>query len=209
MALSIWWSFSGCGGRPAPAPNDAVAYWVLNSGGTVTIREGGRTRKISKLKGLPYEAYAVVQIQLVKLQNVPAEKIREVCQLRQLTSLSLRRCAISDKSLSGFARLENLEELDLTDTSVTDAGLPALKKCIKLKKIDLSHTKVRGTKLSAFATLSMLAELKLAGCPLEKGVLPALKPCYNLNVIDVTETGITNEEIQEMHKLLKHCTISR
>ncbi len=66
---------------------------------------------------------------------------------KDLRSLDMRGSAVTDQAIFDIMQLPSVKYLDLSQTSITDAALPALTQ-MKLRQLDLSHTRVTAVGLA-------------------------------------------------------------
>ncbi len=65
--------------------------------------------------------------------------LRELCELRDLTALSLRGMRITDRGLQTVSELRELNWLGLTGTAITDKGLHHLESVSNLRTLFLAN----------------------------------------------------------------------
>ena len=166
-------------GPKAPGKGDkAIADWVRRLGGTVKMSEG-------RVVTLSLAATAVTDSQLQALHG-----------LSELRSLDLEGTEIGDLALRFVGRIprledhefpESLEELNLSHTSVSDAGLASFLNA--LRRLKLSHTNVRGVALGRLTTLE---ELDLSGAPVNDESAKQLAQLVNLRKLRLSYTDLTD-----------------
>lgn len=66
------------------------------------------------------------QLQSLSLSRYDIGGVACLTSARQLTSLVLQHCSLSDASLRGLGSLTNLRQLELPDNSLTPASLPEI-----------------------------------------------------------------------------------
>jgi Leucine-rich repeat (LRR) protein len=112
----------------------------------------------SKLKNLDLSLYKDY------LTDAHLEKIVSFCP--NLLSLSLGHCSmLTDQGLAGLKSLKQLESLDLTFCNISDAALVHVKELTYLKKLNLAELySITDSGLEHLKTLTSLKELDLGGC---------------------------------------------
>ncbi len=79
----------------------------------------------------------------------------------EMERLGLEKTKITDASLPSIAKIAKLEELDLSQCDVSDAGVAALKGNNKLKYLWLTGTKITDQSYETLRTLRSLEQLEL------------------------------------------------
>src|SRR5438128_533993 len=106
---------------------------------------------------------------------------------RELRGLDLEGTEIGDLALRFVGRIPRLEELNLSHTSVSDAGLASFLNA--LRRLKLSHTNVRGVALGRLTTLE---ELDLSGAPVNDESAKQLAQLVNLRKLRLSYTDLTD-----------------
>jgi hypothetical protein len=125
--------------------------------GTLITQEGAR--EIAKMTNLRHLGLSTAKLDL--------DGFKEIAKLSELQSLSLPgQTNVDDAAVEILAgKLKQLEYLDLTHTSVTDAGLAHLQGLDKLATLVLNQTKVTEKGLIKLATLKGLRKLEICRTP--------------------------------------------
>src|SRR5438128_612670 len=97
---------------------------------------GGKVTRDDKLPGKP-----VIGVHLHEI-GVTDAALKELADLKQLTTLRLHATQVTDAGLKELKDLKQLTTLYLGSTQVTDAGLKELKDLKQLTRLNLADTKV-------------------------------------------------------------------
>ena len=97
---------------------------------------GGKVTRDDKLPGKP-----VIGVHLHEI-GVTDAALKELADLKQLTTLSLTVTRVTDAGLKELKHLKQLTTLNLSRTRVTDAGLKELADLKQLTTLNLEGTKV-------------------------------------------------------------------
>ena len=97
---------------------------------------GGKVTRDDKLPGNP-----VIGVHLHEI-GVTDAALKELADLKQLTTLGLESTQVTDAGLKELKDLKQLTTLYLGSTQVTDAGLKELKDLKQLTRLNLADTKV-------------------------------------------------------------------
>jgi multidrug resistance efflux pump/WD40 repeat protein len=147
----------------------------------------------------PKELRAPDKLQVVDLSPTRWDHITALGLIRQLQRLQFRGQRRVDEVLARLPRLEQLRELDLTETDVSDEGLRHLSKFPRLEKLDLSGTRLRAKELRHLAVLKDLRELYLAGCVApDEEILEVLAGLKGLRTLDL---GANRSGIKRLDRL--------
>lgn len=110
---------------------------------------------------------------------------------------ALRPAGVSDSSLAELASLteglEDLTEIDATNSSVSDGGLTHLAKLPFLKKLDLVSTKVTDQGMRHLAHVPSLETLTLQGTAISDTGVATLNTLPNLKELDLRQCQLTPE----------------
>lgn len=80
-------------------------------------------------------ANTATQLKSLSLSRYDVGGVACVTSARQLTSLALQHCSLSDSSLRGLASLTNLQQLELSDNNLTPASLHEVARLPKLVSV--------------------------------------------------------------------------
>src|SRR5437588_249599 len=116
---------------------------------------GGKVTRDDKLPGKP-----VIGVNLAHTK-VRDAGLKELKDLKQLTTLYLNDTKVTDAGLKELAHLEQLTALNLRATGVTDLGLKELKHLKQLTWLDLAGNQVKDLGLKELKHLKQLTTLVL------------------------------------------------
>lgn len=115
---------------------------------------------------------------------------------------------IKDDHLAGLQEnVAKITDLDLSRTSVTDAGLEILRKMPQLKRLNLRGTSVTDAALAHVQGLTNLQHLNLVGTKVTDAGLPALKGLKNLKTAYFTDSLVTNAGLEPLRKALPNAKL--
>lgn len=129
----------------------------------------------------------VTSLQLSNSKAVSDEGIRHLARMQQLQELDLSQTGITDQSLEVIGELPNLESLSLVFTRVTDNGLHHLLSCRKLRRLNLMWTNTGDGAIRAVAGNTHLTHLWSGNNVTDEGLaaihqLPVFKTWRDANV---------------------------
>jgi Leucine-rich repeat (LRR) protein len=116
-------------------------------------------------------------------------------ELKGLKKLRLGAHA-TDQLLDDVARLSSLVELDLSDSSVTDAGLRKFERIDQLRTLRMRRCKLSDTTLAGLP--EMLTSLDLAGAELPKNGTSHLRDLTGLEWLNLSATQIGDQELANL-----------
>lgn len=125
-----------------------------------------------------------------------------VVELKQLLSLDLVGCRISDDDLAGLVPL-TLGQIHLAGTAVTDAGMEHLAKMKSLALVNVEDTTVGDAGLRKLVTLPGLADLWLSGSQVTDEGLKQLGSAPNIWRLSVGGSGVSDESLKHLTALKK------
>lgn len=113
----------------------------------------------------------------------------------QLTALDLTNTTITDDELSAVRRFKNLRRLDLENTDITDSGLEKLGSLVKLESLNVRKTKSNGACLSVFASCKNLKRLCIGNNDLNKKYLANCKAFNKLTWLEISQLHLRNNDL--------------
>jgi Leucine-rich repeat (LRR) protein len=143
-------------------------------------------------------------------------------KLPSVSTLTLRRCRITDAGQVHLKDLADLQYLILADMPITDAGLvhleglpklqeltvacpkvsgPGLKGLTKLKELGLENSAVTDADLAHLKGLTRLECLNLGKTAITDAGLVHLKPLINLDRLFLDSTQVTDAGLEHLHGL--------
>ena len=147
---------------------------------------------------------------LMRLQNgLKTKGELSKADLEKVTRLvlGLGGAKITDGSLKGLAKLQQLEWLALDETKITDACLKEVAKLQQLEQLNLNDTKITDAGLKDVAKLQQLKRLYLSRTQITDACLPNLAKLQNLESLVLYYTKITADGVTELKKALPKCKI--
>ena len=129
---------------------------------------------------------ALRQLKIVRLSlpEVPSQKFSVLESLEGTLVLVLDGCKrLDDDGTAWLAKSGNLEELDLTGTSVGDKTVQRLQGCRNLR------------------------ELSLAGTQITSAAVPSLVRMTTLRKLDVSSTALTKQDVDQIITALPRCRV--
>jgi Leucine-rich repeat (LRR) protein len=162
----------------------------------VIERLGARAVRDDKLPNRPVVA-ATFDFKILS----PAT-FRQIKQLKELRSLSLTRCRVSESGLALLAELPRLESLDLSNSELTGTGLTALKCFKQLRKLSLQFALIEANGFSQLKDCNQLEALDLTGLRglAGKGLAP-VAGLTRLKYLDLSVTDVTDDGLAALEKL--------
>jgi eukaryotic-like serine/threonine-protein kinase len=185
--------------EPIPAIQPAVpeeaergtARWVLQMGGSLTIRVGDREQVVGTVGDLS-EVFQVVAVTIPERTTLSDAALADLGKLPNLERLLLMHVRISDAGLVHLAQLSKLKVLRLDGTKVSDAGLAHLKNLVSLETLWLIHCGVSDDGLVHLTTLPALRDLLLGDTRVTDAGLAFLLPQCSLRILDLGKTRVTD-----------------
>lgn len=151
---------------------------------------------------------ALFGLSLWKIFTLRDEELRHVGRLTGLRYLALSDAwEITDVGIAHLGGLVQLEELDLTETTVTDVGLTYLRRLGKLRTLILWGTQVGDIGLRLLQDLGSLETLNLRYTKVSDQGLDALSAHTGLKLLDIKGAGFTVSGVEALQRALPHCTI--
>ncbi len=126
----------------------------------------------------------------------------QIGALRRLNQLNLRNSPITDAGLEQLDGLAELERLDLTHTRVTSRGLVHLRAMTQLKMLWLGGDSITSEGLENLKSLPNLELLALIDTAVDDAGLEHLKQLKNLRDVNVARTKVTPEGLSSLKRAL-------
>lgn len=132
-------------------------------------------------------------------------------KLGKLKKIRVSNSAISAKALEILAKMESLEDIDLSQSAVDDIG--RLARLPKLKRLNLYSTKVKDVSLDSlknFRSAETLVWLNLDRCSVTDAAISKLEPLKNLEWLHLGRTALTDVGLEGLARLtsLKEVSIT-
>ncbi|PHR86364.1 MAG: hypothetical protein COA78_38045 [Blastopirellula sp.] len=129
-------------------------------------------------------------------------------QTGTVNQVDLRNTKITDAGLEHLKGLTSLTSLNLDGTQVTDAGLESLNGLTSLKGLSLHRTQITDAGLENLKDLTSLTYLDLRSTQITDAGLEHLKGLTNLYNIILNDTKITDAGLSELKAALPRCNVS-
>jgi Leucine-rich repeat (LRR) protein len=124
-----------------------------------------------------------------------------------LQELELHDTGLTDAGLASLQLPASLERLDLSRTLVSDTGLKHLSHLTALKHLSLSHTKVTCSGLPFLAALKSMRSLVLDGSALDEQHLVHLSLFPELIDLRIGQSSVTDQGLANLNDLPKLTTL--
>jgi internalin A len=168
----------------------------------VTLNNIGATG--ASLKECLKELKDLKQLTSLNLEGtqVTGAGLKELKDLKQFTRLNLFATKVTDAGLAELADLKQLAMLDLGGCrQVTDAGLKELKDLKQLTSLSLGGTQVTDAGLKELKDLTQLTSLALNYCPVTDAGLAELKDLKQLTSLTLFGAKVTDAGLKELKDL--------
>ena len=118
--------------------------------------------------------------------------------LADLEELDLSASSVTDKGLAHLGGLRRLTLLDLAQTKITGEGLRHLADLTQLTNLGLEHTAVDDTGLAFLERFERLTELHLQGTPVTDKGAKSIRRLRALEMLFIQDTTIGDEGLKEL-----------
>ncbi len=134
----------------------------------------------------------------------------QLAQFTTLVALNLNNNpSITDKGVGQLAPLVKLQSLGLRGTLVGDPAMAPIAKFADLQQLDLSSSTVTDAGVAQLRSLANLRTLNLSGTTVGDGSLGTAAGFKNLRSLDVAKTKVTDGGVATLQKSLPDCRISK
>jgi serine/threonine protein kinase len=200
--------------------DSAAAKWVLEVGGTVTLKSGSVLKTVDDL---PSGRFAILKIDLTgkpiddkDLANL--EGLADLEQLvlwqcskvtgtglvhlsgsKKLTALHVAQTALSDAGLQCIVTFSNLSDLQLGINSLTD--LEKLRRISRLRKLDIGSLRLKNGDLIPIKELTGMEDLRLGSNELTDEGLVHLRGLTELRILSLRYMNITDDGLAHLSVL--------
>jgi hypothetical protein len=184
----------GCGGGSSSTAPSATPVATNDSTGRKEKdnppKDGAAPAKDAQLKERS-EAENKAKEELEKKWHLAKDKIKTGPKEEgePVVGLNLGSIAVTDADLAILKAFTHLQELDLLNTKVTDAGLAQLKG-LPLETLVLSHTEITGAGLDQLKGMAKLKVLSLSSLKLKESDFAVLQSLPQLQSLFLNDTGI-------------------
>jgi Leucine-rich repeat (LRR) protein len=118
--------------------------------------------------------------------------------VKGLTTLQAKGCPLSRTALESLRKHVQLEYLNLSDSTLDDAGLKNVVSLLHLKGISLTATRVTDAGVASLANLQTLEGLDFDGTDVTDRALDALRPLPRLRSLTVRNCRIKDDGVQHL-----------
>ncbi len=143
-------------------PERAVAEWIINNGGQVTVV--GKSGWITKVADLPGQAFAVPTVHIRNVPNFSEFDAQRLTRLRELTRVEFDQTTLSGGAIRTLAGCRRLQTLFVSGGSTTDATLSETLKISQLRTVQFNKLAVTDEFVARLGQLPQLDSLQLYGC---------------------------------------------
>lgn len=178
----------------APWPEDAPPPEPKTTGATADATGAGGADDLT-LPPITEEERAAEEQVMAKIGARGGLALRVAANTPAIeTNFSLLGAAAADADLALLAGLEkNLVWLNLSRTSVTDAGVATLSNFSQLRRLNLSNTKITDAALASLSGLERLEYLNLYGTAVTDAGIAALAALPRLRDVFVWQTAVSED----------------
>ena len=150
-----------------------------------------------------YKTDAKNRIVELKLREAKVKKgdLETLSKLEKLETLDLSRSTLTDKQMQGLSSFSSLKSLNLHSTKITGSGLAHLRMKVLLESLDLGSTRIDDSSLRVCKTLNNLRQLKLRGCKITDKGLVELQELKKLTLLDLGDTDMTDDSVRMLTEI--------
>ncbi|MBC7852148.1 MAG: hypothetical protein IAF94_01830 [Pirellulaceae bacterium] len=124
--------------------------------------------------------------------GVTDQSLKTIGKLNSLELLELTKTSISDQGLVELAHLSKLRLLQLTGTAITSQGMEHLRPLQSLQMLSIDHTNVDDSGLATIAELRGLGFISLSNTKVRGGGLAALAKLPKLQGLDLSGCSLVD-----------------
>ena len=122
-------------------------------------------------------------------------------------TVDLSDTSVDDTSLPALKFLPNLKALRLANTEIGSDVVSKLKSCSRLERLDLSQTEISDTDLKPLQSLRRIRALIINDTQITDAAVPYLSLCQSLTKLELEGTSITDAGRRELKASLPNTTI--
>ncbi|MBL9161307.1 MAG: hypothetical protein JNL18_01050 [Planctomycetaceae bacterium] len=127
--------------------------------------------------------------------------LQHIGRIKSLRRLSLRLSSLTDAGLTALQGLQQLEELDLSYTTVSGDGLRALARLPNLRRLVLDFTYLGDEDLSVIKDFPQLIDLSIRGTGVGDIGVAALSTAVNLRRLNLESTAVSDRGLRHLGQL--------
>ncbi|QDU92886.1 Leucine Rich repeats (2 copies) [Lignipirellula cremea] len=160
---------------------------------------------LSKAKLSDSDLDLLLRFPHLKSLRLPAsmgdEAIATVARLEELEHLDLSGTSVTSLGLGKLGQLQELKSLMLADTGTTDDGVAALGSPAALRLLDLARTMVSDQGVKTLASIDTLGSLDLSGCAVTDEGVKAIQDLHDLEILNLSRTSVADDGIVALSSL--------
>ena len=138
--------------------------------------------------------------------------IRAVCFDRLLIDdveyIDLSDTTVTDADIKYIAKLKNIKTLIVNLTGVTDAGMDHVVRMTSLTELYLLGTRISDKGMATLCRLPNLRTLDIRETDVTDAACGSLGTMHRLRLLKVTKSHLTNNGVACLRSQLKHCSVS-
>jgi len=142
----------------------------------------------------------VVRVELSNSKIKDAELVANLGALRNIENLELNNTKIGNAGLASLRGMKKLQNLGLGGTKITDTGLDELGSLTSLKRIGLEFTKVTDNGLLALTTLPELSAVDLSNTQITDAGIAHFKRVSNLDQLILVGALVTDSGVDDLRR---------
>jgi serine/threonine protein kinase len=193
---------------PSFVQSRRTAEWLAARGARFgVLTERGDYVEIQSGDALPAGPLQLDAVDLNADKEIRDDDLIRFNGLPLMSLLNLSFTSVSDAGLEALGELPDLEHLFLVETLVTDDGLNSLERFPRLVTLFLRDTRVTDEGLANISRLDQLNELMLVGCDVTDDGLVHLSELSDLRDLYLNATGVTVRGVADLESALPDCTI--
>ncbi|HWB00144.1 MAG TPA: SUMF1/EgtB/PvdO family nonheme iron enzyme [Pirellulales bacterium] len=175
------------GSATAGSAEGAAVAWVLEQGGYASIKLPGADAetRIASRATVPAGAFTVVAVSITGSGKIADGRLDHLASLKGLENLDVGNTAVSNAGLADIASLTELKSLSLENTGISDAGLIGLAPFKKLERLSLAaDKKITDAAAEYLIAIKSLRSLSVTGTSLTaQGVAAIMAGLPQCNVV--------------------------
>ncbi|CAN5507642.1 hypothetical protein BH11CYA1_BH11CYA1_17690 [soil metagenome] len=141
--------------------------------------------------------------------DIADKLVARISHLKNLRSLKLGRCDVSDIGAKGIHDLPQLKLLDMSFSLISRQSVPILGKLAGLEDVILNSVDLSQSDFSSFGRLPNLSTLFLRGSKVSDAMVSSLRPCKNLQYLDLSNNhDVTDASLAALALLPKLKTVA-
>lgn len=185
-----------------------VARWCLQLGGRVLVESSGELVELTDADLLPNSELSVVDLNLEGASVVDTQLFQQIGQLKRLRSLNLRGTVVSDPQVALLSASDSIERLNLALCQhLNDKAGPPLARMKQLKELDLSFTSLGDAGVESFGGLRNLRVLNLSLTNVSDLSLKSFEELSSLHILELRDTSVSELGKEQLRHELPGCLV--